>query len=209
MALSSPCWPQPELKAVAQRKALPIGWSKWSIHQYQARLYVPLPSGRCFYFYYDGNTSQGIAFNGLLYDGKILPSACWIHLMCNDDGPQLVHVATDGETYGHHHKHGDMALAYSLDFIHNDERAEVTNYAWFKLVSANWRNADSWKHFVELLPWCGALAFKLRAATPVENQNGINNGANRCASFLRLASRYSWQISMWLQNIWKGPVGSP
>lgn len=91
-----------------------------------------LPSGRSIsIFYYDGNTSQGIAFNGLLYDGKNFAERLLNSFDGNDDGPQLVHVATDGETYGHHHKHGDMALAYCLDFIHNDERAEVTNYAQF------------------------------------------------------------------------------
>ena len=28
---------------------------------------------------------------------------------------QLMHIATDGESYGHHHAHGDMALAYVLE----------------------------------------------------------------------------------------------
>ena len=30
-----------------------------------------------------------------------------------------MHIATDGETYGHHHPHGDMALAYALTYIEN------------------------------------------------------------------------------------------
>ncbi len=45
--------------------------------------------------------------------------------------PQLVHIATDGETYGHHHKHGDMALAYCLDYIGRQKDSRLTNYAEF------------------------------------------------------------------------------
>jgi len=42
-----------------------------------------------------------------------------------------MHVATDGETYGHHHRHGDMALAYALDYIESNRLARVTNYGEF------------------------------------------------------------------------------
>ena len=91
-----------------------------------------LPSGRSIaIFYYDGNLSQSIAFNGLLYDGKNFAERLLGSFDKADDEAQLVHVATDGETYGHHHKHGDMALSFCLDFIRKGDRAEVTNYAQF------------------------------------------------------------------------------
>jgi alpha-amylase/alpha-mannosidase (GH57 family) len=91
-----------------------------------------LPSGKSIViYYYDGNTSQGIAFDGLLYDGKNFAERLIGSFDKNSDEPQLVNVATDGETYGHHHRNGDMALAYCIDYIREDKRAEVTNYAQF------------------------------------------------------------------------------
>ncbi|MGI5837823.1 MAG: malto-oligosyltrehalose synthase, partial [Chloroflexota bacterium] len=42
--------------------------------------------------------------------------------------PQFVHIATDGESYGHHHRHGDMALAYALHHIESNNPAKLTNY---------------------------------------------------------------------------------
>src|SRR5258708_14974363 len=41
---------------------------------------------------------------------------------------QLVHIATDGESYGHHHRHGEMALAYALKYIESKNLARLTNY---------------------------------------------------------------------------------
>jgi hypothetical protein len=40
--------------------------------------------------------------------------------------PELVSVATDGETYGHHHRFGDMALAFALDHLEKKERVHLT-----------------------------------------------------------------------------------
>ncbi|MBN8578390.1 MAG: DUF3536 domain-containing protein [Cytophagales bacterium] len=91
-----------------------------------------LPSGKSMVlFFYEGDISQGIAFNGLLNDGKGFAERLLANLDESDLEPQLVHVATDGETYGHHHKHGEMALAFCLDYIEKDTRARLTNYAQF------------------------------------------------------------------------------
>ena len=91
-----------------------------------------LPSGRQIaLFFYDGKISQGVAFDGLLYDGNK-----FAHRLINSfdpasDEPQLVHIATDGETYGHHHKHGDMALAFCVDYIGRQKDVKLTNYPEF------------------------------------------------------------------------------
>ncbi len=90
-----------------------------------------LPSGKSIVlFFYEGDISQGIAFNGLLNDGKRFADRL-LGALEEGDEPQLIHVATDGETYGHHHKHGEMALAYCLDYIEKGGQARLTNYAQF------------------------------------------------------------------------------
>lgn len=89
-----------------------------------------LPSGKFIdLFFYDGNIAQGVAFNGLLNDGKQFAERLVNSFDTNDGSPQLVHIATDGETYGHHHKHGDMALAFCLDYIEKHKSADLINYA--------------------------------------------------------------------------------
>lgn len=89
-----------------------------------------LPSGNnIMLFFYDGNVAQGVAFDGLLNDGKKFADRL---LSCFDDEtdePQLVNIATDGETYGHHHRYGEMALAYCLDHIERHKHSNLTNYA--------------------------------------------------------------------------------
>jgi alpha-amylase/alpha-mannosidase (GH57 family) len=70
-------------------------------------------------FFYNGPASRAIAFEGLLNSGENL--AARLKAGFRDAAyPQLVNVATDGESYGHHHRHGEMALAYALRLLEND-----------------------------------------------------------------------------------------
>lgn len=93
---------------------------------------VALPNGtHIVVFFYDGGISQSVAFNGLLQDGKRFAESLMNSFNEADPEPQLVNMATDGETYGHHHRHGDMALAYCLDSIARDEQVELANYPYF------------------------------------------------------------------------------
>ena len=99
-----------------------------------------LPSGKAItLFFYNGDVSQSVAFNGLLNDGKRFAKGLIDLFNKDSEEPQLAHIATDGETYGHHHKHGEMALAYSLDYIEKNKNANLTNYAEFiSLFPATW-----------------------------------------------------------------------
>lgn len=93
---------------------------------------VHLPSGRSIVvFFYDGDISQAVAFNGLLNDGAKFASKLMSSFDPLQTETQLVHIATDGETYGHHHKHGEMALAYCIDHIERTKDCELTNYGQF------------------------------------------------------------------------------
>lgn len=87
-----------------------------------------LPSGRTVsVFFYDGPIARDVAFGGLLKSGDQFAKRL-LGVFSEEALPQLVHIATDGETYGHHHRHGDMALAYCLDYIESNNLAEITIY---------------------------------------------------------------------------------
>jgi alpha-amylase/alpha-mannosidase (GH57 family) len=89
-----------------------------------------LPSGLAInLFFYDAPISRAIAFENLLASGEHFVD----RLMSGFDEdvrpwPELVHVATDGETFGHHHKMGEMTLAFALDRIEARDLAKITNY---------------------------------------------------------------------------------
>ncbi|MEO8457204.1 MAG: DUF3536 domain-containing protein [Chloroflexota bacterium] len=92
--------------------------------------FVVLPSGRRMsIWFYDGPISRAVAFENLLDSGDALAKRLLGALSDQRSWPQMVHVATDGETYGHHHRFGDMALAYALDDIEHGQEATLTNYA--------------------------------------------------------------------------------
>lgn len=91
-----------------------------------------LPSGRVItLFFYDGPISQAVAFEKLLHRGEDFADRLVNGFDGSRDWPQLVHIATDGETYGHHQKFGDMALAFALHHIETNSLAKVVNYAQY------------------------------------------------------------------------------
>ncbi len=111
-------------------------------------------------FTYDGSLSHGIAFGGLLHDADAWVSRMAMagaHLAMEggmaaataeafesrqglgpEEGPQdaapapelLLAMATDGETYGHHHRFGEMALAHALEKM-GAEQWRAENFAFF------------------------------------------------------------------------------
>jgi alpha-amylase/alpha-mannosidase (GH57 family) len=91
-----------------------------------------LPSGRSMaLFFYDGPISKAVAFEGLLDRGEYLAGRLLSATSDQRHWPQLIHIATDGETFGHHHKQGEMALSYALDFIKSQPGIKLTNYGQY------------------------------------------------------------------------------
>ena len=93
---------------------------------------VRLPSKRKIaVFFYDGPISKAVAFERLLDNGQQFAERMMSGFSDERDWPELVHIATDGESYGHHHHFGEMALSYALDHIQSNSLAKVTNYGEF------------------------------------------------------------------------------
>ena len=82
-------------------------------------------------FFYDGAISRSVAFDNLLLDGNKFNKRLMEGVSDCRDFAQLVNIATDGESYGHHTKFGDMALSYVLKIKAKDSGFNITNYAEF------------------------------------------------------------------------------
>jgi len=93
---------------------------------------VKLPEGRSIaVFFYDAPVSQAVAFEKLLCNGEAFTARLFGAFDGNRESDQLAHIATDGESYGHHFRYGDMALAYALHQIENSGDAKLTVYGEF------------------------------------------------------------------------------
>jgi alpha-amylase/alpha-mannosidase (GH57 family) len=122
----------------------PLGGKKW-VDVSQGRI-DPTQPYRCFIkdgsgkkvsdqsidiFFYDGIISKEVAFGDLLKDGNAFCERFRLAYEPSKKRSQLIHIATDGETYGHHKKFGDMALAYALEEGFSSRGFEVINYGAF------------------------------------------------------------------------------
>ncbi|MBW2466527.1 MAG: DUF3536 domain-containing protein [Deltaproteobacteria bacterium] len=90
---------------------------------------IRLPGGGSInVFFYNGKIAHDVAFGGLLHSGETFARTLIAALTTDSERPPLVTVATDGETYGHHHRFTDMALASALEQIRKNTEVCLTNY---------------------------------------------------------------------------------
>ncbi|MBM3699545.1 MAG: DUF3536 domain-containing protein [Actinobacteria bacterium] len=105
-------------------------------------------------FFYDDEISTKMSFGNLLEDGEFFvktlkeaPLSRLMHAGFNTDKdsqpafkkstqeniypPEIVCAASDGETFGHHHRFGDMALAYALDTFENAYPGTLTVFGQY------------------------------------------------------------------------------
>ncbi|MFN3822037.1 MAG: DUF3536 domain-containing protein, partial [bacterium] len=113
-----------------------IGTKEWRlVDQSSLDIHLPyrinLPSGKSLtIFFYHQGIARGVAFENLLRDGATFARTL-VEALDSRTTPQIISVATDGESFGHHHPFGDMALAFALTFIERHLDAQVTNFGEF------------------------------------------------------------------------------
>ncbi len=158
-------------------------------------------------FFYDGPVSQDIAFGGLLDNGENFANRLIGTFSDNNEQPQLVHIATDGETYGHHHTYGEMALSYGLNYIAEKARAKITVYAEFlekfpPTLEVQIIENSSWSCFHGVQRWrsnCGCNV----GTNPAWSQ-AWRAGLRKAMDWLRdrLIGIYEEQITKYLDDAW-------
>lgn len=110
-------------------------------------------------FFYDGAISKSVAFDNLLVDGNRFIARLKEGISDKRNYNQLVNIATDGESYGHHTKFGDMALSYILKIRAEDEGFEIINYAnYLEKEGVDWevdiKDVSSWSCAHGVGRWC-------------------------------------------------------
>lgn len=81
-------------------------------------------------FIYDGALSHDVAFGPLIRNAELWTAEVMARPLA-ETGPTLVSLAADGETFGHHHRFGEMALAATLDRLSRDPEIRIDNFASF------------------------------------------------------------------------------
>lgn len=84
---------------------------------------------------YDGSLAGEVAFGGLLRDPAALAARFMPYRDTVQPSPRCTTLATDGETFGHHHRAGDTALLEALTIVAAQSSTRLTNAA--ALVAAH------------------------------------------------------------------------
>lgn len=117
-------------------KEKPSGWKDVSGGRIDPtrpyRVFLNRASGKYIdVFFYDSPLSRAIAYEKILSSGEALLGRVRSILDNHKDGPRILSIATDGESYGHHFKFGEMALSWLFDHIENEDKIRLINFGAF------------------------------------------------------------------------------
>ena len=164
-------------------------------------------------FFYDGSISKDAGFGDLLFDAKRFMDRLESAQAKETEQPQLIHLAVDGETYGHHKAFGDRVLAYLLYKEAPRRGIEVTNYGAFlalkpprfqvRLKEGQNGEGTSWSCAHGVQRWkenCGC-----RTGGPAEWNQNWRKPLRQALDWLReeLAALYEREASSLLKDVWK------
>ncbi len=87
---------------------------------------------------YHGELSGSIGFGDMAQNGEKLAHA--LAHIAEERG--IASIATDGETFGHHKRHGEMALAEAIGALRRNQKATVTNFAAIINAQEKWHDCQ-------------------------------------------------------------------
>ncbi|MGC8734743.1 MAG: DUF3536 domain-containing protein [bacterium] len=91
---------------------------------------VKLPSGnKIIVFPFDRELSAEVSFKDALYNGEKLANNL-INKLKNLENSMIL-IATDGETFGHHKKFGELGLAFAINYLLNSNIVKVSNLEYY------------------------------------------------------------------------------
>ena len=157
-------------------------------------------------FFYDGPVSRAVAFENLLEDGRRLAARLLGVVDDTREGAQLVHIATDGESYGHHRRFGEMALSAAVRQLESTPDVTLTNYGAF--LAAHPPTADiaihegsSWScpHGIER--WRSDCGCRFRGDTQQRWRGPLRDTLD----WLRdeIDAFYETRAAIWLKDPWE------
>ncbi|MDH5682393.1 MAG: DUF3536 domain-containing protein, partial [Spirochaetota bacterium] len=168
-----------------------------------------LPNGRdIVLFFYDAHISQAVAFESLLRDGAGFSKRLLDGFSSERMHHQLLHIATDGETYGHHFKFGEMALSFALKDLEENHGVELMNYAQYldshpPIHEVEIHEKSSWSCFHGVERWKSDCGCKINQ-NPDWNQQWrepLRNSLDHLKA--ELDNIYETESEMLLKDCWE------
>jgi len=80
-------------------------------------------------YFYDGPLSRNLAFDDIVYDSKMLMDRIDSVKNTDDNNSQLISIAVDGETFGHHKKFTERTIAFLLDEYAMNRGYKIVNFS--------------------------------------------------------------------------------